>query len=103
MDKPTTHNRGNGKRSQYLGRRKGSGLKFCRKCRKQAAIINTRQAANGHVTRRYRCVCGLRWTTVEHYVGGDGGSNTEHAYVKGIKTKLETEIRAEIRAALGLA
>jgi hypothetical protein len=92
---------GNGKRQPYVGRRKGKGAKYCRECKRQGKIIDTRQAHRGHVLRRYRCKCGLRWTTVEHYLG-DGKHNAEEAFMAAIKESLRGEVRTEIRQALGL-
>ena len=99
-----TH-QGNGHRSKYIGAKTGNGLKFCRKCRKQGAIIDTRQAANGHVTRRYRCVCGLRWTTVEHYLGATRKGrrvNAERFFMDKLRNEAKEELRADLKAVLGL-
>ena len=40
--------------------------KHCPKCGEQGDCLESRQARN-HVTRRYECGCGNRWSTTELY------------------------------------
>jgi transcriptional regulator NrdR family protein len=45
--------------------------KYCQSCGNQGLCIDSRRGL-GAVTRRYKCTCGRRWSTVELMMEEDG-------------------------------
>jgi hypothetical protein len=90
-----------------LGTDSGKGAKYCDKCHKNGACIDTRREQGGYVRRRYKCVakgCTNRWTTVEHRIAPVKGRKyaVEARFMEQMQDKARKELQSQFAGLLGL-